>query len=197
MALTGSLRFQLAVDRFIDDVSNLAIEDCLISKLSSLFRSSTVMEINGQDLYRLAGETQESCLERKRLEVKRRILTQGLRDLKSLYRRSNVINSPKQDELASEDSEQMPAMAQSRFEQASTATTSAEAAPEVISPDEPSVLLPTDKWKLPSQGEPQGDMNDIWIADIPNIPKKSNKKVGKAGKASIMMNPFEEQGWGH
>jgi hypothetical protein len=148
--LTGSLRFQVAVSRFIDDVSTLAIEDCLISKLSTLFRSSNVLEMSSQDLSRLAGETRESSLERKRLETKRGILETGLQSLKSLHKRRNAVNPPKQNRVASGDSEQMSAMTPNRSENASIATNSAEAAPL---PDEPAHSLggvaippPVDEW---------------------------------------------------
>lgn len=105
--LTGSPRFQVAVSRFIDDVSVLAIEDCLISKLSMLFRSKNVLEMSEQDRSRLAGETPESSLERKRLEAKRGILETGLQSLKSLHKRRNVVNPPQKDQASSEGSEQM------------------------------------------------------------------------------------------
>ncbi|KAL8367053.1 hypothetical protein RB599_010965 [Gaeumannomyces hyphopodioides] len=82
--------YKVAVSRFIDDLSILAIEDCLISKLSTLFRSSNVLEMSAEDISRLAGETQESSLERKRLEAKRGILETGLQGLKSLHKRRNV-----------------------------------------------------------------------------------------------------------
>jgi hypothetical protein len=54
------------VSRFVDDVSVLAIEDCLISKLPTLFRSSNVLPMIEGDISHLAGETQESSIERKR-----------------------------------------------------------------------------------------------------------------------------------
>lgn len=153
VVLTGSLRIQVAVSRFIDDVSILAIEDCLISKLSTLFRSSNVLKMSDEDISRLAGETQESSIERKRLEAKRGILETGLQGLKSLHKRRNVVNPPKQDQVASEDSEQMSAMTPSWSEKASVATNSAEPAPRAIIPDEPfhspdrvAIPPPIDEW---------------------------------------------------
>lgn len=136
--LTGSLRFQVSVNRFIDDVSTLAIEDCLISKLSTLFRSSNVLEMSDEDISCLAGETRESSLERKRLESKRGVLETGLQGLKSLHKRRNVVSPPKQDQVASEDLEKMPAMTPSGSEKASIATNSTEEAPRAIIADEPS-----------------------------------------------------------
>jgi hypothetical protein len=177
VVLTGSLRFQVAVSRFIDDVSILAIEDCLVSKLPTLFRSSNVLEMSDEDISRLAGETRESSLERKRLEAKRGILETGLQGLKSLHKRRNVVNRPKRDQVASEDSEQMSAMTPNRSEKASVATSSAEAAPQAIIPGEPphypdkvTIPPPVDEWQAGSHG----DMEDAWA---PHIPKKDKKKV--------------------
>ncbi len=124
------------MSRFIDDVSILAIEDCLISKLSTLFRSRNVLEMSGQDISRLVGETPESSLERKRLEAKRGTLEAGLQSLKSLHKRRHVVNPTKQDQVASEDSEQMSATTPSSSEKASIATNSAEAARRAIISDE-------------------------------------------------------------
>lgn len=45
------------MSRFVDDVSVLAIEDCFISKLPMLFRSSNVLNMSDEDISRLAGET--------------------------------------------------------------------------------------------------------------------------------------------
>ncbi|KAJ9130478.1 p-loop containing nucleoside triphosphate hydrolase protein [Pleurostoma richardsiae] len=134
--------YKVAVNRFIDDVSILAIEDCLISKLSTLFRSRNVLDMSDQDISRLAEETPESFLERKRLETKRGILETGLQSLKRLHKRSNIVNPLKQDQVASEDSEK-----------ASIATNSVEATPRATIPDELShspdrvaILRPVDDW---------------------------------------------------
>lgn len=126
--LTGSLRFQVAVNRFIDDASILAIEDCLIKKLPMLFRSSNVLKMSEQDISRLAGETPETSLERRSLEEKRRILETGLQSLKSLHKRRNVANPPRQNQAASGDSEQVSAITPNGSESASIATHSVEAA---------------------------------------------------------------------
>ncbi|KAJ9138996.1 p-loop containing nucleoside triphosphate hydrolase protein [Coniochaeta hoffmannii] len=97
--------YKVAVSRFIDDMSVLAIEDCLIGKLSTLFGSREVLNMSEQDISRLAGETAESSLERKRLEAKRGILETGLKGLKSLHKHRNVVDSPKQDQGALEHPE--------------------------------------------------------------------------------------------
>ena len=120
--------------RFIDDVSVLAIEDCLIGKLSTLFRSGNVLQMTEPDLSRLAGETPESSLERKRLKEKLRILETGLQGLKTLHKRRNVGNPFEQDHVPREDPERLSAMTPSRSEKASTASGSAVAAPWAISP---------------------------------------------------------------
>ncbi|KAM3521620.1 hypothetical protein MY4038_008968 [Beauveria bassiana] len=96
--------YKVALSRFIDDISVLAIEDCLISKLPTLFRSSNVLHMSDEDIFRLAGETQESSIERKRLEGKRETLETGLQGLKNLLKRRNIVSLPNQDQA--KDSEQ-------------------------------------------------------------------------------------------
>lgn len=119
--------YEVAVSRFIDDVSSLAIEDCLISKLSKLFSSSNVLEMSAKDLCSLAGETRESALERQRLEAKHKILKAGLQSLKSLYKRRNATDpATERDQVSSEDQEQVSAITPSRSEGASIATKSPE-----------------------------------------------------------------------
>lgn len=182
VVLTGALRFQVAVSRFIDDVSVLAVEDCLISKLSTLFRSSNVLEMSGEDMSRLAGETQESSIERKRLEAKRGILETGLQGLKSLHKRRNAINPPKQDQVASEDSEQMFVMTPGRSERESIATNSTEPVRRAIISDEPPshspdrITIPSaiDEW--PPQAEFHSDIEDGWAF---RTSKKDKKNVSR------------------
>lgn len=135
--LTDSFRFQVAVSRFIDDVSILAIEDCLISKLPTLFRSSNVLEMNDEDRSRLAGETQESSMERARLEAKRGILETGLQGLKSLHKRRNIITAAKELPATSENSRHTSAITPSRSEEGSISTNHAELATRSIIPSEP------------------------------------------------------------
>lgn len=121
------------MSRFIDNMSILAIEDILISKVSMLFRSSNVLEMKDEDLSLLAGETQESSQERRRLEVKQETLNTGLRGLKGLQKRRNVINETKRDQVGPRDSDNVAATTPSTPEEASIATNSAEgAAPRAV-----------------------------------------------------------------
>jgi len=78
--------YEVARDRFIDDLSVLAVEDCLIKNLTGLFRSEMVCDLGNEDLARLAGETEACAAERRRLEEKRGVLKAGLRSLKSLQK---------------------------------------------------------------------------------------------------------------
>ncbi|KAJ4094348.1 hypothetical protein NW760_012823 [Fusarium oxysporum] len=155
--------YKVAVNRFIDDVSVLAIEDCLISKLPSLFTSSSVAEMSDEELYLLAGETEESSDQRKRLELKQGILEKGLQDLKSLYKRSTVVGHRGYHGLSSEDSEKMSAITQSRSEKGSSITDGGRTASEVFGEatpinEEQHSALQADDIKWPGQD----GMKDFW-----------------------------------
>lgn len=95
------------MNRFIDDVSVLAVEDCLIGKVSGLFRSSKVLEMSPDDISRLVGETAESSVERKRLVEKRKILDTGLRGLKGLQKQKQFTCSTEWDPVSLGDVEEM------------------------------------------------------------------------------------------
>jgi hypothetical protein len=129
------------VDRFIDDVSSLAIEDRLISKLSTLFRSPSVMDMSEEVVSGLAGETPESSTERQRLEAKHKTLKAGLQSLKSLYKRRNSDKPPEQDQVALEDPQQTPDMTPRISDKASVATDSAESGVQDNTLGEPSPFL--------------------------------------------------------
>lgn len=91
------------MNRFIDDVSVLAIEDCLIGKVAKLFRSSQFLEMSPEDVSRLARETEESSVERKHLIQKRKILDAGLRGLKNLQRQRQIYNPAPADHMSLAD----------------------------------------------------------------------------------------------
>tara|TARA_R110002060_G_scaffold46757_1_gene57879 strand:- start:686 stop:1045 length:360 start_codon:yes stop_codon:yes gene_type:complete len=96
------------MNRFIDDVSVLAVEDCLIGKVPGLFLSHKVLEMSSDDISRLAGETAESSLERKRLAEKRKILEAGLRGLKGLQKQKQFTRPADWNPVSSGDVEELP-----------------------------------------------------------------------------------------
>ncbi|KAF5591764.1 Mx2 (GTPase) [Fusarium pseudocircinatum] len=155
--------YKVAVNRFIDDVSVLAIEGCLISKLPSLFTASSVAEMSDETLHLLACENEESATERKRLELKQGILEKGLQDLKSLYKHSTVVGSRRYHGLLSEDPEKVSAITQSKFEKGSSITDRGRAASEVFVEEVPisseqRLELQTDHIKWPDQN----GVKDFW-----------------------------------
>lgn len=131
------------MSRFIDDVSNLAIEDRLISKLSTLFRSSNILEMSVEDVSILAGETQESSLERQRLETKRKILRTGLQSLKSLNKRRSTLSPTERSEVETEYSPQISAMTPNDSEKESMTPSSPKACPRATTSGELSHSLDT------------------------------------------------------
>lgn len=68
----------------IDDVSVLAIETCLITRLSTIFSPATVLDIGDAIVTAVAAEDEESSMERARCDEKRKILEEGLRELKDI-----------------------------------------------------------------------------------------------------------------
>ncbi|KIL93924.1 hypothetical protein FAVG1_02486 [Fusarium avenaceum] len=181
--------YKVAVDRFIDDVSVLAIEDCLISKLSSLFRSGFVAEMSDEELSLLAGETEESRSKREHLTAKRGILEKGLQDLKSLNKHRTIIDLTNQDDSGLEDPKKVATITQNGSGTSSVATTSIGAASEGFSANE----LSNDEEKPPpsplqadNRGTYHVSLKDVWSSSMDT---KSNRKALK----EVM---GEEPSWG-
>ena len=181
--------------RFVDDVSALAIEDCLISKLPTLFRSSNVLAMSIEDISRLAGETQASSIERTRLEAKRKILETGLQSLKSLHKRRNLVNRSKKHQGARDFLGQMSTMTTSRSEEASITPSGAEPASPAIIHEEPSAdseeIAPTID-ESQDQPEVRSDTVDNWLRQ--SLSKKEKKKLLKQGINQYSLSSLVREG---
>ncbi|KAF4438478.1 hypothetical protein F53441_12779 [Fusarium austroafricanum] len=154
--------FEPNMERFIDDVNVLAVEDCLISKLSSLFTSRNVAEMSDEELNLLAGETEESSVERGRLELKQGILEKGLQDLKSLYKRSTVVGLRRHDGLTSEESEGLSAITQGKSAKESSTASSVGAASEVFGDNIPNNEEETSPLHADVKWPDQGGIREYW-----------------------------------
>ncbi|OAL42717.1 interferon-induced GTP-binding protein Mx [Pyrenochaeta sp. DS3sAY3a] len=69
----------VALKKFIDDFSVLAIEACLIEKLPTLFCPADVLDVDDAMVAMIAAEDEESSAERKRCSEKLKGLTKGLK----------------------------------------------------------------------------------------------------------------------
>ena len=81
--------YKVATKKFTDDVSVLAIEQCIIDKLSSIFSSDVICDMTDDDINELAGEGPETVAQRKYLTEKLKVLEEGMEKLKKLGRLSN------------------------------------------------------------------------------------------------------------
>lgn len=68
----------------MDDVAVLAVEECLMQKLSSLFTPEKVCDLTDTEIHGIAGESKESTTKRKRAEEKLSVLDNGRAELKRL-----------------------------------------------------------------------------------------------------------------
>jgi hypothetical protein len=69
----------VALKTFVDNFSVLAIENCLIQKLPSLFCPADIIDIDDRTVAALASEDEGSAEERSRCTEKLKVLEDGLR----------------------------------------------------------------------------------------------------------------------
>ncbi|KAH6892580.1 P-loop containing nucleoside triphosphate hydrolase protein [Thelonectria olida] len=76
--------YKVALKKFIDDVSVLAIERCLIQKLPSTMSLDTVCDLTDKDVHRLVGESADTTMEREQVAGQLKVLEDGLSQLSLL-----------------------------------------------------------------------------------------------------------------
>ncbi|KAG6241034.1 hypothetical protein E4U25_007034 [Claviceps purpurea] len=76
--------YEVAMNKFIDDVSVLAVEQCLVSKLPDLFPDDILFDFKDEEIARLAGETDAASKQREKFNQKLAVLEDGRRDLLNL-----------------------------------------------------------------------------------------------------------------
>lgn len=70
--------FQVALKRFIDDVSVEVMEAQLVSKLADILSATSIFDMSDDTISRLAGESEESRAEREQLTRQLQVLKTGL-----------------------------------------------------------------------------------------------------------------------
>jgi len=85
---------QATLKKFVDDISVLAIERCLIIKLPDLFSPQVVAGFDDAEVRSLAAESPEAAEERTRCTLKMDVLKEGMKDLRRLNQFSTLATSP-------------------------------------------------------------------------------------------------------
>ena len=93
--LVYSCESQVASKKFIDDVSVLAFEQCLIDRLPSLFLPETIWDLTDDQVAQLAKESEALSSERIRCREKLVVLDEAKCDLKQLdiHRPSSLVGN--------------------------------------------------------------------------------------------------------
>ena len=86
----------MVLKKFIDDVSVLAVEQCLVRRLPLVLSSDLICDLSDDDVQRLAVESPDIAPERLRMTEKLRILQEGLTQLTTLDSGSLVYATPSQ-----------------------------------------------------------------------------------------------------
>ncbi|KAG6080769.1 hypothetical protein E4U16_008161 [Claviceps sp. LM84 group G4] len=90
--------YEVAMNKFIDDVSVLAVEQCLVSKLPDLFPDEILFDFKDEEIARLAGETEGASKQREKFNQKLAVLEDGRRDLMNLAMTGSLESEDEEDE---------------------------------------------------------------------------------------------------
>jgi GTPase SAR1 family protein len=74
--------YNITRDTFVDNVTTLAIENCLLAGLANIFSSDMVLGMDDVQLFNLAGESEKMLSDRKYAEEKNRLLKRSLETCK-------------------------------------------------------------------------------------------------------------------
>ena len=97
--------YNVARDTFIDNVVTLAIENCLLAGLASIFSSGMILDMDDSKLASLAGESEKTLSDRKYAEQKSRLLKQSLETCRVHMSRRPILREDSQRRLAQEVTE--------------------------------------------------------------------------------------------
>ncbi|KAI0021407.1 P-loop containing nucleoside triphosphate hydrolase protein [Xylariomycetidae sp. FL0641] len=86
--------YKVALKRFIDDFSVLAVEHILIQQLPSLLSPDGIWELTDGQVHRIAGESTAAMAERQRATEKLKVLENGLAELKRLKPSATGVEFP-------------------------------------------------------------------------------------------------------
>ena len=76
--------YKVALEKFIDDVSVLAIENCVMKQLPTILSPNAIFDLSETTVTKLAGESDESTAKRGNLQNKLNTLQKGLHKLAEL-----------------------------------------------------------------------------------------------------------------
>ncbi|KAK5102584.1 hypothetical protein LTR70_000442 [Exophiala xenobiotica] len=83
---TAEAFYQVALKQFVDDFAVHAVEQALLVKIENLFTPGSIFELEDELIADIAGETEQSQIERESSEAKLRMLRKALDILKRLDR---------------------------------------------------------------------------------------------------------------
>lgn len=174
--------YKVAIKKFVDDFSVLAVEKCLLEPLLDIFSPKLVEALDEQLVQSIAEETEELQLERTRLNEKLRTLQKALSDLRRLdrhklsesFRRNAAHKADSKEDDDSEESAEIGSVDGSISVQNSAAVEDGWGVPPVADSE------PADEVEIVPHSI-EAPAEDTWGFGSPSKERKKGKKHQKGG----------------